>query len=359
MKLLRFLRRIAQILRGSKSHQAKSKIPNGGVKPSKKNIKLKESGKPHKLQNQSQRSCKLEERECQPILNNPKNGKQNTKPQVIKPKLDKPVNRNPSPIKSSEQDLNAIKDVPSIYPWSMLDSDLNNDFKEPINVPFIYPWSMLDDINQDLEGWKNKIEAFETIDNELETKPRSKQSNRSHGIFLNGTHFLKNLSDPDEVALQDWKDGAKLEPLKPRIKLAKLGSIDIPFPLKQKHFIEDFSETNAISISSNRSDMSYSFVFKNTVFSEPANLIKCLVLTGLPDEYKNEIVFVSEDKLKAFQCKRQNGHWKAKAMDPKYAIFANEEKHFHFISDCLEIDEITFAPMILTETLNSNKVITF
>ena len=77
----------------------------------------------------------------------------------------------------------------------------------------------------------------------------------------------------------------------------------------------------------------------NTVFEDPKVLVMSKVLSH--DWKKGQVIFVSEKKLKTFQCKKnqETGDWTPQEIEPRHALFA---KDFHLLKEFLQYDEVNF-----------------
>ena len=168
---------------------------------------------------------------------------------------------------------------------------------------------------------EQKSEIKTTIFEDVEQKPEIK------------TTFQKDL-DIDSRSIKP-----KLPEIHGVLRVKKIGTIDIPKILLQKHFVTaPVTGEKAMSISDHRDNYWVKF---NTVFEKPGRLIACQVLDGHLKKYQGSIIHITEKKMKAFQCRqKRNGDWIPDRLGAKFGFFASEEEHYHMIKACLRFEKV-------------------
>ena len=122
-----------------------------------------------------------------------------------------------------------------------------------------------------------------------------------------------------------------------------LDKVNVPDVLYEKHIAkEQVTMKIAIDLSQNRkqSDPKSGEIFTNTVFENPKRLVKCKVLKHDRKNFHSQVIFVSEEMLKSFECKKdkKNREWSAKNNEKCYAVFASKNKNFHLLTEFLGYD---------------------
>ena len=112
--------------------------------------------------------------------------------------------------------------------------------------------------------------------------------------------------------------------------------LHIPDILLRKHILpenEDVNANKALELSKSRGD----HVTENTVFENPSFIWKCTVEKDPSNLVDGETeVYVSADKLQAYQCTRNTNGWTVEDLGKKYAVFDDKEDHYHFIDETLK-----------------------
>ena len=126
------------------------------------------------------------------------------------------------------------------------------------------------------------------------------------------------------------------------LRVKRLAKVKVPDILREKHIAKppvnlkiarDLSKKRKQSCNKTK-------INANTVFEDPKGLVKSKVLNH--DWKKTRVIFVSEKKLKTFQCKknRKTSDWTAQKLEPHHALFAED---FHLLKEFLEYDKVNFV----------------
>ena len=129
------------------------------------------------------------------------------------------------------------------------------------------------------------------------------------------------------------------------LKVKRLAKMKVPDVLREKHIAKPPVNLKiAIDLSEKRKQScNKTKINANTVFEDPKGLVKSKVLNH--DWKKGQVIFVSEKKLKTFQCKKnqKTSDWTAQEIEPRHALFEGKAKSYHLLKEFLEYDEVNFV----------------
>ena len=132
------------------------------------------------------------------------------------------------------------------------------------------------------------------------------------------------------------------------LKVKRLAKVAVPDILREKHIAKTpVTQKIAKDLSKKRKQSCHETgeIFTNTVFDNPKVLVKSKVLNHDWNKSHGQVIFVSEKKLKTFQCKKnqKTSDWTAQEIEPRHALFASKAKSFHLLKEFLEYDEVNFV----------------
>ena len=132
------------------------------------------------------------------------------------------------------------------------------------------------------------------------------------------------------------------------LKVKRLAKVAVPDILREKHIAKTpVTQKIATDLSKKRKQSCHETgeIFTNTVFDNPKVLVKSKVLNHDWNKSHGQVIFVSEKKLKTFQCKKnqKTSDWTAQEIEPRHALFASKAKSFHLLKEFLEYDEVNFV----------------
>ena len=132
------------------------------------------------------------------------------------------------------------------------------------------------------------------------------------------------------------------------LKVKRLAKVKVPGILRGKHIAKrPLTEKKAKDLSEKRqqSCLKTGEISTNTVFEDPKGLIKSKVLNHDWKNFPGQVIYVSEKKLKTFQCKKKKktSDWTAHEIEPRHALFASKAKNFHLLKEFLDYDEVNFV----------------
>ena len=131
------------------------------------------------------------------------------------------------------------------------------------------------------------------------------------------------------------------------LKVKRLAKVAVPDILREKHISKTpVTQKIAKDLSKKRKQSCHETgeIFTNTVFDNPKVLVKSKVLNHDWNKSHGQVIFVSEKKLKTFQCKKnqKTSDWTTQEIEPRHALFASKAKSFHLLKEFLEYDEVNF-----------------
>ena len=132
------------------------------------------------------------------------------------------------------------------------------------------------------------------------------------------------------------------------LKVKRLAKVAVPDILREKHISKTpVTQKIAKDLSKKRKQSCHETgeIFTNTVFDNPKVLVKSKVLNHNWNKSHGQVIFVSEKKLKTFQCKKnqKTSDWTAQEIEPRHALFASKAKSFHLLKEFQEYDEVNFV----------------
>ena len=124
-----------------------------------------------------------------------------------------------------------------------------------------------------------------------------------------------------------------IQRITPTVKISHL--TNIPLILIRKHFVENLTRQSAIELSKSRDDTDL-----NTVFEIPKSGQLVEGQIKYDQDFLEQVILISKDKLRCYQCLKKARHWTADSLGEKYAMFTNTT--FHFNAECLRFDSVKF-----------------